>query len=289
MRIYKVFILSLIISLCSVASAKPVKSKYLFKIPVYPETESYGPTRFSKLMPPFAITMRAYKTKSGKPLDKEQVIAFYQKHFVAKGWQETASQKQGNQPYLGLRVDLFEQPGDGTHIQLAGHFYLWVAPKDGMYFIFVQQWRISKADQKTKKQISNIIKILENIEGELGYRCQRIYQEGAWEEYYQNEYLVDRVAFTLFDKKVDNNSCVDSTGRIGFSILTYQDSGIAKAEMDRLRQKFAPPASSGNMVVILGKTVKIVAKGKNIILLADYPNNQTETLNKIISKIEGVD
>ena len=72
-------------------------------------------------------------------LDKEKVIAFYRSYLESKGWKDDIFKRRGEEGYLGLRVDLAENLGDGTRIQLSGNFYLLVAPQDGIYCILLDQ------------------------------------------------------------------------------------------------------------------------------------------------------
>ena len=128
----------------------PGASRYIFRVPVFPGTELFNNNPdLTDLSPPFASYIEVYRTTDGRPLDKAAVIAFYRDALQSRGWKQGIFRGQKGEAYLAMRTDMLEGLPDGTRIQIAGNFYLWIAPADGMMTVFQKQWRISSADQGT--------------------------------------------------------------------------------------------------------------------------------------------
>src|SRR5262249_11554943 len=135
----------------------PAKSSYVFRVPVFPGTQLFeGNPGSAELIPPIGTITEVYRTTDGRPLDKEAVISFYRDALGHKGWKEWHKEET----YLSMHTNIFEDH-DGTRIQVAGDFYLWVAPLDGMIIVYQKQWRISSPGQATYNAVQAMIKRLE--------------------------------------------------------------------------------------------------------------------------------
>lgn len=265
-------------------SAQPAKR--LFEIPGYPGTLPFnGNPNMKRLQPPFATSLLVYRTADGGRLDKEKVIAFYRSYLESKGWKDDIFQRRGDEGYLGLRVDLAENLSDGTRIQLSGTFYLWVAPQDGIYSILLDQWRVSAVDQATLNNVSKFVGSLKGIGAKRNYRVQKVYTDGEWDRDYENEYLIDRVRFSLIaDKSAGPHPGPNQT--IDLIILSYRDSAIAEDEAGRLRasatnlsddRQIRLPSTSFNVVIVRSKTV---------LLIRDYSGMQREAVTRIAADLD---
>lgn len=219
----------------SSASRSVQPAKRLFEIPAYPGTLPFNENpNMKRLQSPFATSLLVYRTADGGRLDQEKVIAFYRSYLESKGWKDDLFKRRGDEGYLGLRVDLAENLGDGTRIQLSGSFYLWLAPQDGIYSILLDQWRLPAVDQETLNNVSKFVGSLEGIGAKRNYRVQKVYSDGEWDRDYENEYLIDRVRFSFIADKFAGPH-PGSNQMIALIILTYRDSAIAEDEAGRLR------------------------------------------------------
>lgn len=269
---------------CASTSAQPAKR--LFEIPAYPGTQAFNENpNMKRLQPPFATSLLVYRTADGGRLDKEKVIAFYRSFLESKGWKDDIFKRRGDEGYLGLRVDLSEDLRDGTHIQLVGNFYLWVAPQDGIYSILLDQWRLSKVDQETLSYVSKVIGSLEGIGAKRNYRVQKVYLDSGWDRDYENEYLIDRVGFMFFaDKSVGPNP--GSNQMLYLTILTYRDSATAQDEARRLSPP-APNLSDGKVILNLSTSFNVVVvRNKTVLLIRDYSGKQREAVTGIAADLE---
>jgi hypothetical protein len=241
-----------------------------------------------RLQPPFATSMLVYRTADGSRLDKENVIAFYRNYLESKGWKDDIFKRQGDEAYLGLRVNLFENLADGTHIQLSGSFYLWVAPQDGSFTILLDQWRISSYDQATLNNVAKCIASLEAIGAKRKYRVMKVYSDGDWDKDYENEYLIDRVRFD-FDFIADKSSGLnDSSNRmIDLIILSYRDSAIAEDEAKRFRPSALKRSEDGVILDLPTTSFNIVVvRNKTVLLIRDSSGKQREAVTRIAADLE---
>jgi hypothetical protein len=111
------------------AQTTPAMPQYLFRVPVLPHTELFKSIPpFAELNTPVATIVEVFRTTDGRPLNTESVISFYRTALGTKGWKQGISNRQQDEPYLSMRTDLVETLPDRTQIQLAGDFYLWIAP-----------------------------------------------------------------------------------------------------------------------------------------------------------------
>lgn len=188
--------------------------------------------------------MAVYRTTDGDSLDAEKVIAFFRNALESKGWKEGIFKRQGNEPYLSLRMDMLEDLPDGTRIQLGGELYLWIAARDGMITVFLRQWRNSRMDQDTHDARETMFRRLAVVSSRVGYQSQKAYDTG-WARDYENEYLIDKTEFILVpaDAKPSMDTPPDA---IHLSFVTYRDSGIAEK------------ARTSNLAARRGKTVIFV-------------------------------
>lgn len=254
-------------------------TQYVFEIPAYPGTEifpfrSVGEQLFDA---PFATITRVYKTSDGTPLDSAKVLGFYEAALRAKGW--ASRDPKIAAPYLSLSTQVYETPKDGTRIQAAGDFKIWVAPKDGMFTIWMKQWRISSPDDQTRKQVERIVETLKEFEktaplqNQLGENRD---QNSNWEEFYANEYLIERRTFSIVDATRKDKSDVGFEGILQIELLTYRDEAVAQEESKRRRAQSAS--------LQRGKDA-IVTVGKNVVLIEDRSFQQTEKVAALAARL----
>lgn len=254
----------------------PEAPSYVFQIPVYPETELFkGNPSLNQLMPPLATEVKIYRTRGGKSLDAEAVIAYYREQFMHKGWKEGVFKRQTTEPYLGLMTQVYENLPDGTAIQANGQFYLWVAPKDGMFTIYMQQHRISRIDQATRKALSDVAESLKRAATEVGYDALTVYSDSGWETDYENEYLVDRQLFSLVATQFRAQAHSDPSKSIEVSLRTFKDGAIARIE--QANEQKALSERSGYGIAI--------AAGKLVIRLYDQSGKQARPLDEIAKAV----
>jgi hypothetical protein len=230
-----------------VAQRLSTKSRYLFRVPVFSGTEFFESNPdLAELSPPFGTIMQVFRTTDGRPLDKEAVIAFYRGALEDNGWKEGVFSRQKDEAYLSMRTDVFEALPDGTRIQLAGDFYLWVAPRDGMITVYLRQWRISSIDQVTHDSVQAMEKHLIAAAPKVGYRASKMSSDGKWKTDFENEYLVDRVLYALVPH--DAPPSMDAPeGTLIVTLLTYRDADLAAAEKTRREQEFSCTRCSANV------------------------------------------
>lgn len=284
------FLILLVCAFSSISrSAQAPKSaaKRLFEIPAYPGTVPFNENpNMKRLQAPFATSLLVYRTADGGSLDKEKLIAFYRNYLESKGWKDDIFKRRGDEGYLGLRVDLFENLVDGTRIQLSGNFYLWVAPQDGSYTILMDQWRISSYDQATLNNVAKCIASLEGIGAKRNYRVSKVYSGGDWARDYENEYLIDRVPFTFIaDKSAGPHP--SSNQLIQLIILTYRDATIAEDEARRFRAPTATNLSEGKAILDLSTIFNVVVvRNKTVLLIQDSSGKQREAVTQIAAELE---
>lgn len=262
-------------------------AKHLFELPEYPGTVPFNENpSMKRLQLPFATSLLVYKTADNGRLDKEKVIAFYRRYLESKGWKDDIFKRRGDEGYLGLGVNLFENLADGTRIQLSGNFYLWVAPQDGIYSILLNQWRLSSPDQHTLNRVSKFVGSLEGIGAKHNYRVQKVYSDGEWYRDYENEYLIDRVRFMFIaDKSAPPHPSADQM--IDLVILTYRDSAIAEDAAGRLRGSATNLSDGGQILSLPSTSVKVVVvRNKNVLLVRGYSEKQREAVTQIAADFE---
>jgi hypothetical protein len=226
-----------------VAQGLPARPHYLFRVPVFSRTELFKNPDLADLSPPFGTIMEVFRTKDRRPLDKDAVLAFYRDALEHQGWKEEIFNRQKDEAYLSMRTDVFEALPDGTRIQIAGDFYLWVAPLDGMITVYLRQWRISSTDQVTHDSVSAMVRRLIEAAPKAGYRAAKVSSDGKWKTDFENEYLVDRVLYALIPD--DARPSIDAPqGTLTVTLLTYRDSEVAAGEKARREQEFLGPNSS---------------------------------------------
>jgi hypothetical protein len=101
----------------------------VFRVPVFARTELFNshpdPAELNR---PFATIVEVFRTTDGRPLDKQAVIAFYRDALQHNGWKQGIFNRKSDEAYLSMPTDVVEALPDGTRIQIAGDFSLWVAP-----------------------------------------------------------------------------------------------------------------------------------------------------------------
>lgn len=215
------------------------QSSYMFQIPAYPETELFQSRPvLADLNPPFAITLEIYTAKTGKPLNKDSVLAFYRDALTAKGWKEGIFNGQPSEPYLSMRTNLSEDLRDGSRTQVAGEFYVWVAPHDGMITVYTKQWRVSSTDQATLDSLDLMTKQLTVAALKEGYRIQRVASDSGWKRDFENEYLVSRARYALIPNGNHAPMMDAPPGTLSVVLLTYRDGNVAMAESNLRKQEY---------------------------------------------------
>ncbi len=287
-------ILALSLAFSTAAQEAP---RYVFQIPEYPGMEPFNrhSSSLNLLHSPFAIVTRVYKTKDNSPLDKEHVIAFFSNALTKKGWIKGISERKGDDPYLSLRTQVYQSSKHEAYVHVAGEFYLWIAPKDGMYTVFMRQWRISRPDQQSTQQVARIIEALEGTDKAITFDHEtlKVYSDSGWEQDHENEYLVGRELFTVLDKAFQNTPHGDPRGTLSISILTYRDAETAKAEMDRRKTPngVSPlPITSGQTSITIPLPVRgheaIITIGKNVVIIKDHSSQQQKRVENIADRLK---
>lgn len=221
----------------------PAKPRYIFRIPVFSGTELFRSNPdLAELSPPFGTMVEVFRTTDGLPVDKEAVIAFFRDALEHNGWKEGIFKRQKDEPYLSMRTDVFEALPGGTRIQIAGDFYLWVAPRDGMITVYLHQWRISSMDQATYNSLQAMVSRLMQAAPKAGYRVQKVYSDCGWVTDFENEYLVDRALYSLIPGEApprDVPGSIDGPeGTLLVRFLTYRDADVAAGERARREKEF---------------------------------------------------
>jgi len=273
------------------------QAKYLFHIPVFPGTVPFHTKNINnqEINLPFVTSLRVFRTADGSPIDIDTAISFYDSYFKRLGWKETIYKRDQREPYLKLRIDLFQNLVDHTHIQVAGDISLWIAPRDGMLIIFSEQWRISSPDQLTSNYVAKLSKTLSDAAEELQYNINKVYYSTEWPVYYENEYLLECTASTLSDTHIAHYSCTDTEGLIHATILTYADSTVAHIESKRQINEWNKNIIVENMT--LGQNVILVnldeqgIKGllrfnKILLILSDNSGKQKDQLSILLKRLQ---
>jgi hypothetical protein len=223
------------------------------------------------LNPPFATSLKVFKTKDGAPLQKENVIKFYKEYYESRGWQKGIAARQGDEPYLGLRVQVYDPGGALAQIHVAGELYLWIAPQDGMLTVYMSQWRISSMNQASVNRYNSIEETLKRTSERLNYSIQQVATYSNWEDYYKNEYLVKCEVLTLFSKSSPPRNDIDIKGRLNATLLVYKDSAVAHEQAKEFR-------------VLNSRT--IVQIDNALILLDTHDKTQAAIVEQIAHDIE---
>jgi hypothetical protein len=271
------------------------QSKYLFHIPVFPGTTLFHTeiSNSQEINLPFITFLRVYRTTNGSSLNVDTVISFYESHFKGKGWKESIDKRIPPEPYVAFRVDVFENLIN--HVQVSGNISFWIAPRDGMLTVFCEQWRISGPNTQTRDRVTMLLKTLTNLAEEFYYKMEKIYYTSQWLEYYENEYLIDCSASTLFDTHIKHHSCMDTEGMIDATILTYKDSTIAHAEAERIREQWndnigvetSRLGPNAFLVDVCGLRINGLIQFNNILLLlSDLSGKQKSQITTILKRIK---
>ena len=240
-----------------IAPSPPAKPHYIFHVPVFTGTELFNSHPDpGELSPPFGTIVEVIRTTDGRPLDKEAVISFYRDALEHNGWKEGIFNRQKGEAYLSMRTDVFEDLTDGTRIQIAGDFYMWVAPRHGMITVYQRQWRISSADQATHDSLQAVVSQLTQAAAKAGYRAVKVYSDTKWRADYENEYLVDRVLYALVPEDAPPSMDAPPETLI-LTLLTYRDAEVAvgeKVRREHERESLCPHSSAavkGKIVVTI--------------------------------------
>lgn len=267
-------------------------AKYQFHIPAYSGTGLFKPPSDGGwgLNLPFATVLKVFRTRDGSSLDKEAVIRFYERYFTSKGWRSGVDQRVSDEPFLSLRIDLFEHRPDGVHIQVAGEFHLWVAPRDGMYTILCEQWRISTENGPTRALAVCIRDSLKSIARQMSINSTDIFYDSGWEKAYENEFLLSRSMFTL----------EDSAGHsVTAAIQTYRDSTTAQNEVRRILDPFGSPEemdSLGQRAIEEGRLVPVglepqtlaVSFSNCVLIMEPYCDTDRPVMLKLYEQLKKV-
>lgn len=260
-------------------------SKRVFELSAYPGTVPFNSyPSFERWHAPFGTSFRVYKTGDGGTLEKERVITFFREHLTSKGWKENIFKRREDEPYLGMSIHLFENMNNGARIQLSGKFYLWIAPRDGMYTILLDQWRISTPGQENLNYLHKVESSLHNIATKAGYHSQKVASDSEWVRDFENEYLIDRRRFN-FNVKGASGPHLGIGQFIDLIILNYRDPVIAEIEAKRFL-----PLSTNNgervMIFPVSRISTVVVKGSNVFVLRDNSGKQAEALKLIATELE---
>ena len=277
MRIYQVFTLLLLLVLSSLNVVRADElARDVFKIPLYPGTETFPfrSTGESLLAPPLATLVRVYKTSDGSALDAAKVAAFFNESLRAKGWTSDDPQQIPN--LLALQTQVYENLPDGAYIQVAGQFKVWVAPQDGMFTIWMEQWHNSRLDQKTRSQVSTIVeKLKEFAQTQPTKNSLGNANALGWDTDYANEYLIEKQQFSMIDPTQKSKFDIGSEGILDISILTYRDAEVAQQELEqRLRDGYLMPRFA-NAVII----------GKSLVIIEDHSFKQKEKVAALAAQL----
>ncbi len=223
-----IFFFSSTLYLC----AETILCKNAFSIPAYPGTEEFKGTGLTNLSPPFGTILKVFSTKDHISLDTEAVFKFYQEYYESRGWRKGIRERRGDEPYLGLRIDVYDQePSLPAGIQVAGDLSLWIAPQDGMLILYMSQWRNSSLRPTAREVYRSMEDTLKAAAKKNGYKVLKAYTYGNWPEFYKNEYLVDCNVFSLdrnfYPPGEGLSHCLDSRGRISVTLLAYKDAAVA--------------------------------------------------------------
>jgi len=254
------FTLISILFLIRIADAQP---KYPFQIPVYPGTvESHTEqSDFQHIQFPFIITLKVYRTPDGSPLNADTVISFYESYLKARGWGGTYQQKPFDS-YLAMGVRIYETRDDHAMIHLAGHFYLWVSPRDGMLTIYTWRWRYQQISQPTTNFLFKLSKALDSVAAEFKYNVTKVHYTSGWLKHYENEYLLECTSTAI--------------GPFYCTILTYIDSTVAYAESERLKKE-----RNNNILIQFNRTLLLLSDHS-----PDHSRTQKEQLSDFFSRLQ---
>jgi hypothetical protein len=87
-----------------------------------------------------------------------------------------------------------------------------------------------------------------------GYRAAKVYSDSGWKIDFENEYLVDRVLYTLIPG--DTQPSIDAPeGTLIVRLLAYRDADVAAGEKARREKEFLSPSFSA---AVKGKVVVTV-------------------------------
>ena len=257
---------SSVLSMSPVPTPEPLCA---FSIPVYPGTVEYhgSQTDMEGLTPPFATVFRVFKTANSQPLDVATVINFYTEYYKKRGWQKDVFERRGDEPYLGLCLNVYEPRAADAYVQLSGHFYLWVAPRDGMLTIHQRQWRISSLTPAGRELYAVVEGELKVAAKKMDFQVTQAMSFGNWPDYYQNQDLIDCKVFTLNARTNPPRGCLDFQKSISVTLLAYKDAAAAQT-MALQRGMGAMPA---RMKLMTGE--KRVVQRNHIVILLETRGN----------------
>ncbi len=148
----------------------------------------------------------------------------------------------------------------------------------------MRQWRISSPGQQARQRIARIIEAFEGTEKAITYPHEtlKVYSDSGWEQDHENEFLVGREPFTIADKAFQNKPHIDSRGRILISILTYRDKEIAKAEMERRKNR---NVVSPFQINIAGNYEAVLTLENTVVVITDHSRTQQKRVEKIAERL----
>ncbi|MFH1063378.1 MAG: hypothetical protein V1747_10935 [Candidatus Omnitrophota bacterium] len=273
-----IFIIILFFTPIFTLNANPNTYTNIFSIPSYPGTESFKSHSAynSMLNLPFATSLKVFRTKDGAPLQKEDVIKFYREYYESRGWQKGIVERKDDEPYLGLRVQVYGSNSMQATVHVAGNLYLWVAPQDGMLTIYMSQWRISSLKQDSATLYKKIEEKLEKISHDINYSINKATSYSNWEDYYQNEYLINCKVFTLSNKSNPSQGCLDTKNIIHVTLLAYKDTTSANEQAKEFK--------TNGLYQFRERT--IVQNSNILILLDSQDKTQTGIVEQIAENID---
>ncbi len=263
------------------AQAANRKPKYLFEIPTYPGMEQMpGPLDSSNRDPNITRVHKIYRTRDGSSVNAETVQAFYRSFYEQRGWKVSGDTSPST---LEMSVYVNENLPDQTHIQVAGNFFLLIAPKDGMFITYVYQSRHSNPDQATITRMGQILARMDRFAAREDYRKSEVASGGSWEAAFINEYLINWQQFDLWDKSIKKISDINPVGFVDIQVMTYSDAEIAKAEELRY-QDSGKPIVQGNIVSLPVRSSgyrELVREDKVLLVIESPRGDRRELVQKL--------
>jgi hypothetical protein len=206
-----------------------------FSVPTYPSVKYLNPYpgSFARMNLPMMHSFIIMKTVNGSKLDQKKVFNFYKNYYEHCGW----TSKISNEHHLSLRTTVYETNDKHAFIYATANFRLWVAPQDGMLSIYMDQWRISKLRENSRKLYEAIETKLKKVAQERNYSVEKSLDSNYsdWEAFYQNQYLVNMKRFYLYNNLLPKAQCTISRGLIEANLLAYKNPAVAEKQAEKFR------------------------------------------------------
>ena len=162
-------------------------------------------------------------------------------------------------------------------------------------FILSSFWQVQLANgEGLSPKIIRLVDIIEITTRSLGYRSMRGYKvPDEWDIGDKKNLITEHAYYTLFGKDSDN-TCLNQKGRIGITVLVFNDSEIAQQQVAQMKAthlgnigaKVMQADENGYLIWEVNGWFAVIKIGEKLVLLEDTTRAQGKIIDEIIPQLK---